>query len=88
MTANDNDQLKSDIRDYFKSNMGKDARFADGDDIFADGLVNSLFALQLVTFLEDSFKITVENDDLDLQNFRSVDAIADFVGRKRNNSAA
>ena len=88
MTANDNDNLKTEIRDYFKANMGKDARFADGDDIFADGLVNSLFALQLVTFLEDSFNITVENDDLDLQNFRSVDAIADFVGRKRNKSAA
>jgi acyl carrier protein len=54
----------------------------DEDDIFALGFVNSLVALQLVQFLEKEFGITVEDEDLDLDNFRSIDRIDGFVARK------
>ncbi|MCC6190604.1 MAG: acyl carrier protein [Anaerolineales bacterium] len=61
----------------------------DGDeDIFAAGLVNSLFAMQIVLFVEKEFSVTVENDDLQLDNFRSVNAIAGFVARKQAALAA
>lgn len=52
------------------------------EDIFAAGYVNSLFALQLVTFVEKSFKIRIEDEDLDAANFRSVAAIDGFVRQK------
>jgi methoxymalonate biosynthesis acyl carrier protein len=52
------------------------------EDIFALGFVNSMFAMQLVMFVEKEFGITVEDEDLDLDNFRSVDAIAGLVERK------
>lgn len=51
--------------------------------IFAAGHVNSLFALQLITFVEKSFGIFVDNEDLDLANFCSIGAIRRFVERKR-----
>jgi len=51
-------------------------------DLFASGMVNSLFAMQLVLFVEKVFGIAVDNEDLDYQNFRSIAAICDFVGRK------
>lgn len=54
----------------------------DSDDIFALGFVNSLFAMQLVTFVEVQFAVTVDNEDLDLDNFRSIDRIVAFVTRK------
>jgi acyl carrier protein len=53
-------------------------------DIFASGYVNSLFAMQLVTFIEKTFAIRVETADLDLANFRTVKAICALVARKRN----
>ena len=56
------------------------------DDLFASGYVNSLFALQLVKFVEKTFSIRVENDDLDLANFNSVAAIDRFVRHKLANS--
>jgi methoxymalonate biosynthesis acyl carrier protein len=63
---------------FFKSHdLGPD------DDIFALGFVNSLLAMQLVTFVERDFGITVEDADLDLDNFRSIRAIAALVARKR-----
>lgn len=53
-----------------------------GEDIFALGFVNSLLAMQLVNFVEKEFGITVEDCDLDLENFRSVEAISTLVARK------
>jgi acyl carrier protein len=54
----------------------------DDEDLFAAGLVNSLFAMQLVLFVEKEFSIKVENQDLDIANFRSVNAITQFIQRK------
>jgi acyl carrier protein len=55
---------------------------ADDEDIFASGLVNSLFAMQLVLFIEKEFSIKVENEDLDYDNFRTLNAIVGFIERK------
>jgi len=57
-------------------------KMGDEDDIFAAGWVNSLFAMQLVLFLEKEFAIAIENQDLERANFRSVRAMADLVARK------
>ena len=53
------------------------------DDIFESGLVNSLFAIELMTFLEKAFQIKVTMDDLDMENFKSVTAVCSFVEAKR-----
>lgn len=52
------------------------------DDIFALGFVNSLLAMQLVAFVEKEFGISVQDSDLDLENFRSIGAIGRLVERK------
>jgi acyl carrier protein len=49
------------------------------DDIFAVGFVNSLFALELVMFIEKTFGIVVANEELRLENFRTVGAMARLV---------
>ena len=55
-----------------------------GDDhLFESGIVNSLFAIQLMTFLEKNFAIDIGMDDLDIENFKSVNATAAFVMRKK-----
>lgn len=51
-------------------------------EIFENGLVNSLFAIELMTFLEKTFGIKIRFDDLDMNNFKSVNCIADFVKKK------
>jgi methoxymalonate biosynthesis acyl carrier protein len=70
------------IRD-FVSRFVRGHDLADGEDIFATGFVNSMFAMQLVQFVETTFGITVESEDLEIDNFRSVDAIAALVQRKQ-----
>lgn len=54
----------------------------DETDIFEGGLVNSLFAMQLITFLEKEFAISIENTDLKLENFRTINAMDNFIEKK------
>ena len=58
------------------------------DDIFALGFVNSLLAMQLVAFVEKEFGVRVEDEDLDLDNFRSIGAISRLVDKKTAQAAA
>ncbi|MCP3805308.1 acyl carrier protein [Allokutzneria sp. A3M-2-11 16] len=59
----------------------------DDQDIFALGFVNSLFAMELVMFVEREFDVRVPNEELDLANFRTVRAMCDLVGRLAKVSA-
>lgn len=72
---------KTRIRDFLSKHI-KDNSYQDDDDLFSKGYVNSLFAMELVLFVESEFKVRVENDDLDPANFCSVNAIASLVERK------
>lgn len=62
---------------YFRGHALKD-----DEDIFALGFVNSLFAMKLVNFIESELGTRVEQADLDIDNFRTVNAIMTFVQRR------
>jgi len=66
----------------FLSQFFQTAELKENDDIFALGFVNSLFAMQLVTWVEKEFGIQIEDEDLDIENFNTIAAIADLVARK------
>ncbi|GIJ48804.1 hypothetical protein Val02_56900 [Virgisporangium aliadipatigenens] len=55
---------------------------SDTDDIFAIGVATSLFAMELVIFVENTFGFQVPNEELEMANFRSVEAIAALVARQ------
>lgn len=59
-----------------------------GQDLFATGLANSMFAMKLVVFLEKTYSVTVGGADLQLTNFRTVWSMAALVGRLRAEAAA
>ncbi len=53
----------------------------DSDDIFQLGFVNSLFAMELVMFIEKTFGFAIPNDELRIDNFRSAKLMAELVDR-------
>jgi acyl carrier protein len=56
-----------------------------GDDqpLFAGGLgLDSIDALEIVVMLESEFGIQVKNETSARDNFKSISAIADFVGQR------
>ncbi|TDC63756.1 acyl carrier protein [Micromonospora sp. KC207] len=56
--------------------------FAHDEDIFSLGLVNSLFAMELVMFVEKAFGFTVPTEELRMDNFRTINAITALVRRQ------
>ncbi|MFJ4918736.1 acyl carrier protein [Streptomyces sp. NPDC088725] len=50
-------------------------------DLFASGLVSSMFAMELVVHLEQAFSVQILGDDLKRDNFRSVAAMTALVTR-------
>jgi acyl carrier protein len=69
------------LREFFAGRF-PGRRLEEEDDIFALGFANSLFAMQLVEFVESAFAVQIEDDDLDVVNFRSIGGIARLVERK------
>ncbi len=59
-----------------------EAEFTDEDNIFELGFVNSLFAVKLVDYIETEFDIEVDNDDLNIANFNSINNIINFLEKK------
>ena len=70
------------VRAFVVSHIGHED-VSDDDDLFTTGLVSSLFAVQIVMWVERTFGVPVGPVDLDIDNFRSITAIAGFVRRKR-----
>ena len=52
------------------------------DNIFEKGLVTSLFAMNLVSFIEKEFDISIDNTELDLDNFKDISSIVTLIEKK------
>ncbi len=78
--------VKDTVRRFILSSINV-VDLKDDDHLFESGLVNSLFAVQLMTFIEKTFAIEVGMDDLDIENFKSLNAAAAFVVRKNGGRA-
>ena len=79
-------EAKEKIRRFIEEHLTvfeDEVEINEDDSIFELGYVNSLFAMQLVMYLEQEFGIAIENSDLDIRkNFRSIGRIAEFVASK------
>ena len=71
-------QIRTFLAKYFK-----DYDLQDDEDIFSAGFVNSLFAMQIVLFIEQQMGISIANDDLQLDNFRTINAMNNLIISKR-----
>ncbi len=49
------------------------------DDLLLSGLVNSLDVLRLVTFVQETFAIQVPPEDIVIENFQTIEALARYV---------
>lgn len=61
---------------------------SDDDNYFELRFVNSLFAMRLVDYVEQTFGIEINNDDLDLQYFSTVNQLQALITRKLEQKGA
>jgi methoxymalonate biosynthesis acyl carrier protein len=81
MNTQDGHRIKEAVREFILSSI-RVPDLGDDDNLFESGIVNSLFAVQLMTFIERTFGIDVVTEDLDVENFKSLNATTAFVMRK------
>ncbi|MDF2988056.1 MAG: phosphopantetheine-binding [Eubacterium sp.] len=75
------EQYKEKVKEFLKPHL-HNRELADDTDIFSLGVINSLFAMQLVMFIQEEFEITIEGQDLEFEYFKSINSISEFIDRK------
>jgi acyl carrier protein len=66
----------------FLAKIFRNHELQNDEDIFQAGFVNSMFAMQLVLFIETEFKLRIEDEDLELDNFRTINAMVGLIDKK------
>ncbi len=84
-TSMPSDSAKPRLRAFLARTL-RTSRLEDDDDIFEVGSASSLFAMELVLFIEETLGIALDDGDLERDNLSSIAAIAALVARKRNDS--
>jgi len=78
-------QLKSDLRQFILDNFlyGQDDNIF-GDDIsfLEKGIIDSTGVLELVSFIEETYGISVDDEDLIPDNFDSLNKLSSYIGHK------
>ncbi len=72
------------IEDYIREEfeIGDDPEFSNDIHLFDSGFVDSLGAVQIVTFVENKFEIKISQKDITLYPMNTVNEIAAVVRKK------
>jgi acyl carrier protein len=79
--------VRGEIRAYIEENflyLHPGVQLGDADAFLTLGVIDSLGFVELVEEVQARYGVTVEDVDITEENFGSIDAIAGYVGRKRD----
>ncbi len=76
------DNAAAEIRTWLQENVTGDREIPDDYPLIESGVLTSLQTVELVMFMEDKFGISVEDEELDEENFESIKSIAGLVASK------
>jgi acyl carrier protein len=82
--------MKQELRAFIVSNylFGQPADFSDDDSLQEKGIIDSTGVLELVAWLEDTYRIRIGDNELLPENLDSINRLARFVERKKLAPAA
>ena len=78
-------EIESQVRDFIFQYFhlaGENSDLSNHVSLLESGVVDSTGILELVAFLEETYRIVIENEDLVPSNLDSVNNIVSFVRRK------
>ncbi len=68
--------------------IGRAKEIRPEDDLLATGVLDSLGLMQLVLFLEEKLGVRVPDEDVVIENFKSVAALTAYLARRNGQPAA
>ena len=81
--------IKSQILKFVHENFlhaNPENELEDDQSFLDSGIIDSTGVLELVTFIEETFKINIEDDELIPENLDSVEKLTQFIQRKKEYS--
>jgi methoxymalonate biosynthesis acyl carrier protein len=78
-TALSSEAIKASLREFLHGRTNQD--WEPETDLFTSGVVSSMFAMELVVYVEQTFDVMILGEDLALANFRTVRSMTDLVLR-------
>jgi acyl carrier protein len=81
----DEEEIQKQVSEYLAENFlfGEEGAVIGGDDSFLEiGLIDSTGILELIQFLEESFGIEVDDEEIIPENLDSIKRVTRYVGSK------
>ena len=75
------------IRSFFETDLLKRSKVdhvSNNDNVIAAGIVDSLGIIKIISYLEDTFSVEIDDSDLVMENFETIESIATFVENCRD----
>ncbi len=83
---NDTSVIKEKIKDFIADTAMIDKEIIKDDSlIFDKGIFDSMGFLSLISYIEKDFNIKAEDSELLEENFESVNAMLNYISKKRSN---
>jgi acyl carrier protein len=78
-------EINQQVREFITSNFYvQDATaLADDASLLEHGIIDSTGVLEVITFIEDTFGVTVDDQEMLPENLDSIERISGFVRRKK-----
>ena len=75
--------IKKEVRNYIiEASLSNNEEIKDNTLVFEAGLLDSMGLLFLIEFLNENYKIEVNDEELNPKNFESINSICSFVNDK------
>ena len=79
-------EINIQIRDFIAQNLlfsDNGFQYDDDDSFLQEGIVDSVGVMDLVSFVEENFKVVVDDQEIVPNNFDSVNKVAQYVRSKQ-----
>lgn len=71
--------MKPEVRSYIINELLSGKTVQDDEELLVSGLVDSIGVMRLVTYLEQQYAIAIPPQDVTIENFATIDAIAAYL---------
>ena len=78
------------LRNFIVANFlyGQERELQDSASLMGEGIIDSTGVLQLISFIEETYELTVADDEIIPENLDSIEKIAAYLVRKLPNTSA
>ncbi len=78
-----NNEIKKNITKFIHGILNnKNLEIKDNSKLISDNLIDSLGIIQIITYLESKYEIQINQDELNLENFETINNIVILVENK------